>query len=64
MEQAEIIQWIEFADSDLNPNVSVWTFPFLGLRSYNKQVWKKHAAKFRVVSLVKNYSKNTVLLSC
>nr|CAB3267596.1 valine--tRNA ligase-like [Phallusia mammillata] len=36
-EQAEIYQWIEFADKELHPSVAIWGFPFLGLRNYNKQ---------------------------
>ncbi|CAK8674607.1 unnamed protein product [Clavelina lepadiformis] len=36
-ENAQVHQWIEFADCEINPSVCTWTFPFLGVKNYNKQ---------------------------
>ncbi|NWI34427.1 EF1G factor, partial [Sula dactylatra] len=34
---AEIVQWVNFADSDIVPPASTWVFPTLGIMHYNKQ---------------------------
>ncbi|XP_014237618.1 elongation factor 1-gamma [Trichogramma pretiosum] len=37
VEQAEIIQWISFADAEIQPASSAWVFPLLGIMPMNKQ---------------------------
>ncbi|EOA93958.1 Elongation factor 1-gamma, partial [Anas platyrhynchos] len=34
---AEVVQWVNFADSDIVPPASTWVFPTLGIMHYNKQ---------------------------
>ncbi|XP_074023373.1 elongation factor 1-gamma, partial [Numenius arquata] len=34
---AAIVQWVNFADSDIVPPASTWVFPTLGIMGYNKQ---------------------------
>ncbi|NXC11647.1 EF1G factor, partial [Orthonyx spaldingii] len=36
---AAVLQWVNFADSDVVPPASTWVFPTLGILHYNKQVW-------------------------
>ncbi|XP_077968716.1 valine--tRNA ligase-like [Styela clava] len=40
-EKSAVYQWIEFADVELYIPGSVWTFPILGIKSYNKQDFAK-----------------------
>uniref|UniRef100_A0A674GQ05 Eukaryotic translation elongation factor 1 gamma n=1 Tax=Taeniopygia guttata TaxID=59729 RepID=A0A674GQ05_TAEGU len=35
---AAVLQWVNFADSDVVPPASTWVFPTLGILHYNKQV--------------------------
>ena len=35
---AQVLQWVNFADSDIVPPASTWVFPTLGIMHYNKQV--------------------------
>ncbi|XP_014212858.1 elongation factor 1-gamma [Copidosoma floridanum] len=35
-EQAQVIQWMSFADSEVLPASSAWVFPLLGIMPYNK----------------------------
>lgn len=35
-EKAQILQWINFADSEILPYSSAWVFPLLGIMPYNK----------------------------
>ncbi|XP_043931602.1 elongation factor 1-gamma [Protopterus annectens] len=34
---AQVIQWMNFADSEIIPPASTWVFPTLGIMQYNKQ---------------------------
>ncbi|XP_062469364.1 elongation factor 1-gamma [Pezoporus occidentalis] len=34
---AQVVQWVNFADSDIVPPASTWVFPTLGIMHYNKQ---------------------------
>lgn len=36
-EKSEVYQWMNFADSSLNVSASLWIYPILGVRPYNKQ---------------------------
>ncbi|NWZ88622.1 EF1G factor, partial [Poecile atricapillus] len=36
---AAVLQWVNFADSDVVPPASTWVFPTLGILHYNKQVY-------------------------
>lgn len=35
--QAEVLQWIAFADSEILPAACTWVFPVMGIMAYNKQ---------------------------
>ncbi|CAH1402744.1 unnamed protein product, partial [Nezara viridula] len=37
VEKAQVIQWLSYADNEILPPASVWTFPYLGILDYNKQ---------------------------
>ncbi|KAF4527998.1 hypothetical protein B566_EDAN012405 [Ephemera danica] len=37
LEQAQIQQWISFADSEILPASCTWVFPCLGIMQFNKQ---------------------------
>jgi len=37
LEQAQVLQWISFADSEVHPASSTWVFPCLGMMQFNKQ---------------------------
>ncbi|XP_077311971.1 elongation factor 1-gamma [Lithobates pipiens] len=37
LDQAQIIQWVSFADSHIVPPASAWVFPTLGIMQFNKQ---------------------------
>ncbi|XP_076313940.1 elongation factor 1-gamma [Tachypleus tridentatus] len=37
LDQAFIIQWINFADHEILPSACTWVFPCLGIMQYNKQ---------------------------
>ncbi|KAK2118179.1 Elongation factor 1-gamma [Saguinus oedipus] len=34
---AQVVQWVNFADSDIVPPASTWVFPTLGIMHHNKQ---------------------------
>lgn len=36
-EKSKVYQWLNFADSSLNVSASLWIYPILGIRPYNKQ---------------------------
>jgi len=38
LQQAQVMQWINFAELELLPPISKWVFPCLGLMHYNKNV--------------------------
>ena len=35
--QAQVLQWLNFADSDILPAACTWVFPTLGIMQFNKQ---------------------------
>nr|BAN20579.1 elongation factor 1 gamma [Riptortus pedestris] len=37
VDRAQVIQWLSYADSEILPPASVWTFPYLGIIDFNKQ---------------------------
>ena len=37
-EQAQVIQWLSFAQHEIYPSSCVWVYPCLGIIQYNKQV--------------------------
>lgn len=40
-ENAQVDQWLDFAQDELIPPASVWTYPILGYTSYNEQAYKQ-----------------------
>ncbi|XP_063046311.1 elongation factor 1-gamma [Engraulis encrasicolus] len=36
-DQAQVMQWVTFADADIVPPASTWVFPTLGIMQFNKQ---------------------------
>ncbi|PKK16727.1 eukaryotic translation elongation factor 1 gamma, partial [Columba livia] len=46
---AEIVQWVNFADSDIVPPASTWVFPTLGIMGYNKQATEQAKEEVRRV---------------
>lgn len=38
IERALVIQWLDFADSEILPASCAWVFPLLGIMPYHKQV--------------------------
>ncbi|XP_077995519.1 elongation factor 1-gamma-like [Glandiceps talaboti] len=36
-DQAQVLQWVNFADSEILPAAATWVFPTLGIMQYNKQ---------------------------
>lgn len=40
LDQAQVLQWINFADSEILPASCAWVFPILGILQFNKQVSK------------------------
>lgn len=38
IERALVIQWLDFADSEILPSSCAWVFPLLGIMPYHKQV--------------------------
>lgn len=47
VERAQVIQWLSYADNEILPPASVWTFPYLGILDYNKQVTFCNFISFR-----------------
>jgi len=41
LDQAQILQWINFAEVELLPASSTWVFPCLGLMPFNKQAFER-----------------------
>merc|ERR1712026_469674 len=37
--QAQVLQWLNFADSDILPAACTWVFPTLGIMQFNKGSW-------------------------
>lgn len=37
-EQAQVLQWLGFAETEILPAACAWVFPVLGIIQYNKQV--------------------------
>lgn len=46
-EKAQILQWIAFADNEIVPPASAWTFPCLGILGFNKQTHEKAQAEVK-----------------
>uniref|UniRef100_A0A8B9UBA7 Elongation factor 1-gamma n=2 Tax=Anas TaxID=8835 RepID=A0A8B9UBA7_9AVES len=44
---AEVVQWVNFADSDIVPPASTWVFPTLGIMHYNKQATEQAKEEVR-----------------
>lgn len=40
-EQAQVIQWLSFAESEILPYASAWVFPLLGFMPYNKNTLER-----------------------
>lgn len=38
IEKAQVLQWLNYADTDILQAVCTWVFPYLGILDYNKQV--------------------------
>uniref|UniRef100_UPI00398F2254 elongation factor 1-gamma n=1 Tax=Pristiophorus japonicus TaxID=55135 RepID=UPI00398F2254 len=53
-EAAQVLQWMNFADSDLIPPASTWVFPTLGIMQYNKQATEHAKEEVRKVLGVLN----------
>ena len=47
IDQALVQQYIDFADNEVLPSASTWTFPTLGFRQYNKQDTEKAIAHIK-----------------
>ncbi|XP_066843430.1 LOW QUALITY PROTEIN: elongation factor 1-gamma-like [Anser cygnoides] len=45
--RAEVVQWVNFADSDIVPPASTWVFPTLGIMHYNKQATEQAKEEVR-----------------
>ncbi|NXA57189.1 EF1G factor, partial [Nothocercus julius] len=60
---AEIVQWVNFADSDIVPPASTWVFPTLGIMHYNKQAteFAKEEVK-RVLGILDSHLKTQTFL--
>ena len=48
-EKAQILQWIAFADNQIVPPASAWTFPCMGILGFNKQANEKAQADVKEI---------------
>lgn len=56
VEKAQVLQWLSFADNEITPPASSWTFPYIGILPFNKQVVTKAKADTQVVlQFLNNY---------
>lgn len=47
VQQAQVIQWLDFADGAILPPSSRWVFPLLGIVPFNKQVLQRKLYFFK-----------------
>ncbi|XP_076877812.1 elongation factor 1-gamma [Brachyhypopomus gauderio] len=56
---AQVLQWVNFADSEIVPPASAWVFPTLGIMQFNKQATEQAKEEVKRVLLVLNQHLNT-----
>uniref|UniRef100_A0A4W4GGF5 Elongation factor 1-gamma n=1 Tax=Electrophorus electricus TaxID=8005 RepID=A0A4W4GGF5_ELEEL len=56
---AHILQWVNFADSEIIPPASAWVFPTLGIMQFNKQATEQAKEEVKRMLLVLNQHLNT-----
>ncbi|XP_028272753.1 elongation factor 1-gamma-like [Parambassis ranga] len=56
---AQVLQWVNFADSEIIPPTSVWVFPTLGIMQFNKQATEQAKEDVKRALTVLNQHLNT-----
>ncbi|XP_064811509.1 elongation factor 1-gamma [Oncorhynchus masou masou] len=57
--QAQVLQWVSFADAEIIPPASTWVFPTLGIMQFNKQATEQAKEEMKKVLSVLNHHLNT-----
>ncbi|XP_022899936.2 elongation factor 1-gamma [Onthophagus taurus] len=53
-DQAQVLQWVGFAESDILPPACAWVFPVLGIMPFNKQTFERSKEDMKLALNVLN----------
>ncbi|KRT81537.1 Glutathione S-transferase, partial [Oryctes borbonicus] len=54
IDQAQVIQWISYAENEILPPACAWVFPILGIMPYNKQSFERAKEDMKVILNILN----------
>ncbi|XP_040266086.1 elongation factor 1-gamma [Bufo bufo] len=49
LDQAQVLQWVSFADNHIVPPASAWVFPTLGIMQFNKQATEQAKEEVKLI---------------